>query len=176
MGDPMLGDKLQKAINEHINAEFYSAYLYASIAAYFDAASLPGFSHWMRIQVQEELAHGAKLYDFVNDRGGRVLLTGIEGPPTEWPSPLAAFQHVAEHEREVSRRIDALMDLAMQERDHMAKEFIQWFVAEQVEEEANADKIVQDLRRVGDDGPGLLMIDRELAGRVYAPPADAGGA
>jgi ferritin len=169
----VISEKLQKAINLHINREIYSAYLYASMGSYFDAASLDGFSNWMRIQVQEELSHAAKFRDFMNDRGGRVLLTAIEGPPTEWGSPLAVMKEVYAHEQEISRGINDLVDLATEERDHMAREFLQWFVAEQVEEEAAADKIVQDLEKIGDSGHGLLMIDRELSGRVYTPEADS---
>lgn len=161
----MISDKLQKAINNQINAETYSAYLYASMAAYFDAASLPGFAHWMQVQAREELAHAMKFYTFLNDRGGRVILTAIDGPPTEWESPLAVFEEAYAHEQKVSRLIHDLMELAIDERDHMAKELLQWFLTEQVEEEASADKIVQDLRRVGDNGPGLLMLDRELGSR-----------
>jgi ferritin len=168
----MISDSLQKAFNKHINHEMSSAYLYASMAAYFDAASLPGCSNWMRIQVQEELSHAMKFWDFLGDRGGRVLLSGIDGPQTEWDSPLAAFEAVYEHERKVSKGISELMDLVISENDHMAREFLQWFIAEQVEEEASADKIVQDLKRVGSDGHGLLMLDRELAARVYTPPAE----
>jgi ferritin len=167
----MISKKLENAINKQINAETYSAYLYASMAAYFDATSLPGFSNWMRVQAREELFHATKFYDFVNDRGGRVKLAAIEGPPVKWTSPLKAFEHVYKHEQTVSRLINDLMDLAIKENDHMAKELLQWFVAEQVEEESSADKIVQDLKRIGDSGHGLLMIDRELATRVYTPPA-----
>ncbi|MCP4656486.1 MAG: ferritin [bacterium] len=162
----MISEQLRKAINKQINAEAYSAYLYASMAAYFDALSLPGFSHWMQLQVREELAHAKKFYDFLNDRGGRVILTAIEAPPTEWDSALAAFEQTHSHEQEVSRLINELMDLAIVQKDHMAKQFLQWFVAEQVEEEASADKIVQDLKRIGDSGHGLLMLDRELGARV----------
>jgi ferritin len=169
----MISEKLQTAINQHINKEIYSAYMYASMAAFLDSANLPGFSNWMRIQVQEELAHAVKFWEYLSDRGGRVLLTGIDGPPTEWPAPLAVFEAVYEHEQLVSRGINDLMDLAIEERDHAAKEFLQWFVAEQVEEEASADAIVQDLKRVGDNGHGLLMIDRELSGRTFTPPADS---
>ncbi len=169
----MISDKLQKVINRHINREIYSAYLYASMGSYFDAASLEGFSNWMRVQVQEELSHVARFWNFLSSRGGRVLLTAIDGPPTEWGSPLAVMEAVYAHEQDVSRGINDLVDLAIEERDHMAREFLQWFVAEQVEEEAGADKIVQDLKKIGDNGHGLLMIDRELSGRVYTPPADS---
>jgi len=164
---------MRKAINLHINREVYSAYLYASMGSYFDDASLDGFSNWMRVQVQEELSHAARFWDFMGQRGGRVLLTAIDGPPTDWASPLAVMEEVYAHEQEVSAGINGLVDLATEERDHMAREFLQWFVAEQVEEEATADKIVQDLKRIGDNGHGLLMIDRELGGRTYTPPADS---
>ena len=167
----MLKKKLEKAINDQINAEIYSAYLYASMASYFEATSLPGFANWMTVQAKEELSHAEKFYHFVNERGGRVILTQIDGPPTEWESPLAAFQQAYEHEQHVSRSIHALVDLAIEVNDHMAKELLQWFVAEQVEEESSADQIVQDLKRVGSNGHGILMLDRELATRVYTPPA-----
>jgi len=167
----MTGERLAEAINKQINAELYSSYLYGSMGAYFDHASLPGFANWMRVQVKEEMAHAAKLYGFLNDRGGRVLLDAIEAPPREWGSPLAVFEQVYEHEQKVTGLINELVDLASEEKDHMAREFLQWFVAEQVEEESSADKIVQDLRRIGDSGSGLLMIDRELATRVFNPPA-----
>ncbi len=169
----MIDEKLEQAINKQINAELYSAYLYAAMAAHFDSISLAGFSNWMRVQVQEEVAHATKFYNYLNDRGGRVTLTAIAAPPAQWDSPLAVFEHVYEHEQGVSRAIAELMDLAIEKRDHMSKELLQWFVAEQVEEEASADKVVQDLKRVGDNGHGLLMIDRELAARVYTPPAAA---
>lgn len=166
----MISKRLEEAINKQINAELYSSYLYGSMAAYLDHTSLPGFSNWMRVQVKEELTHALKFYAFLNDRGGRVLLQAIDGPPRDWDSPLAVFEQVYQHEKKVTRLINELMDLATEEKDHMARELLQWFVAEQVEEEASADKIVQDLKRIGDSGHGLLMIDRELATRVFNPP------
>jgi ferritin len=169
----MISEKLQKAINAHINREIYSAYLYASMGAYLDSISLDGFSNWMTVQVQEELSHASRFWDYMSNRGGRILLTAIDAPPTEWESPLNVMEEVYAHEQEVSKGINSLVDLAIEERDHMTKEFLQWFVAEQVEEEATADKLVQDIKRIGDNGHGMLMIDRELAGRVYTPPADA---
>ncbi|MBN1652740.1 MAG: ferritin [Deltaproteobacteria bacterium] len=163
----MISERIEEAINKQINAELYSAYLYASMAAYFDANALSGFSNWMRIQVQEEISHAVKFYQFLNDRGGRVILTALCAPPTQWPSPLAVFEEVYKHEQDVTRLINGLADLAAEEKDHMSKELLQWFIAEQVEEEASADKIVQDLKRVGDNGHGLLMLDREAARRVF---------
>lgn len=141
------------------------------MAAYFDAANLAGFSNWMRVQVQEELAHATKFYEYVNQRDGRVILTAIEAPPTQWKSSLEVFEETYKHEQQVTRLINQLADLAIQEKDHMTREFLQWFVAEQVEEESNADKLVQDLKRIADNGYGLLMLDREAATRVYTPPA-----
>jgi len=167
----MISKNMEAAINKQINAEIYSAYIYGSMAAYFDALNLAGFSNWMRVQVQEELSHAVKFYQYLNDRGGRVLLTPIEGPPTEWKSPQAVFEEAYEHEQKVTGLINKLTDLATQENDHMSKELLLWFIAEQVEEESSADKMVQDLKRVGDNGHGLLMLDREAAARVFTPPS-----
>lgn len=166
----MISNRMEEAINQQINAEIYSAYLYAAMASYFDSKSLSGFSNWMKVQVQEELSHAVKFYNYLNDRSGCVVLTPVEGPPSQWESPLAVFQHVYQHEQEVSGLIAKLMMLANEENDYMSKELLQWFVAEQVEEEASADKIVQELTLVGDNGHGLLMLDREAASRVYTPP------
>ena len=161
----MIGKKIEEAFNSQINAETYSAYLYWSMAAYFDSVDLPGFANWMRIQGQEEMTHAAKFYDFIRDCGGRITLTAIEAPQTDWDSPLDAFKDVYKHEQKVTSLIHGLVDLAGQEKDHAASNFLQWFVAEQVEEEANADQIVKMLQRIG-EGPGpLLMLDRELGGR-----------
>jgi ferritin len=163
--------KLEDAINDQINAELYSAYLYLSMASYFDASNLGGFSNWMKAQAQEEVFHAMKFYGFLDERGGRPVMKAIAGPETSWESPLKAFEHTYSHECEVSARINKLMDLATEVNDHMAKELLHWFIAEQVEEESSADKIVQELKLIGDNGHGLLMIDRELAGRVFTPPA-----
>jgi ferritin len=166
-----ISKKLEDAINDQINAEIYSAYLYLSMAAYFDSINLGGFSNWMKVQYEEEMFHAMKFYNFIDERGGRVLMKPIAGPETNWESPLAVYQHTYEHECEVSARINKLMDLAIEENDHMARELLHWFIAEQVEEESSADKIVNELKLVGDNGQGLLMIDRELAGRTFTPPA-----
>jgi ferritin len=162
---------MQAAINTQINAEFYSAYLYLSMAAYSQAINLPGFANWMRVQEQEERFHALKMYDYVISRGGRVTLKAIAEPPVEWDSPLAMFEAVAAHEAKVTAMINALVDIAIEVKDHAANQFLQWFVNEQVEEEGNDAKIVGDLRRMGDSGSTLFMIDRELATRVYVPPA-----
>ena len=172
----MMDEKMQEALNKQLNAEVYSAYLYLSMSAYFHSVNLGGFANWMRVQWQEELAHGLKFYDYVNERGGRVMLDAVEAPPSEWDSPLAAFEHVYQHEQKVTGMINKLVDLAVEARDHATNNFLQWFVSEQVEEEASADEVLQKLKLVGDDASGLFMIDRELAQRVFvAPAATAGG-
>jgi len=170
----MLSEKLQNALNDQINAELYSSYLYLSMSAYFQSINLGGFANWMRIQAQEELVHVMKFYDFINERGSRVALETVEGPPTEWKSPLAAFEHAYGHEQMVTGRINDLVNMAIDERDHATNGFLQWFVTEQVEEEATASGVVEKLKLVGDGGGGLFMLDRELGQRVFTPPADLG--
>lgn len=171
-----ISKKLEDAFNEQINAELYSSYLYLSMAAYFDDINLSGMASWMKIQAQEEISHAIKFYNFLAERGGRGKMAPIAGPETEWDSPLAAFEQTYSHECEVSARINKLMDVAIEERDHMAKELLHWFIAEQVEEESSADKVVQELKLIGDNGHGILMIDRELGARTFVyPPTALGG-
>jgi len=172
----MISEKMQAAFNDQINKELYSEYLYLSMAAYFDSLGLKGFANWMRVQVKEERTHAMMMYTYVNDAGGRVLLKPIEGPPTQWDSPLKAFEHVLEHEKLVTSSIYQLLNLAMEEKDHASVAFLQWFVTEQVEEEANATEIIHELRLIGDHGQGLLMKDRELAQRVFTLPPEAANA
>ncbi len=169
----MLSSKMEAALNSQINAEYYSSYLYLSMAAYFDSINLSGFANWMRIQQQEELLHALKFFDFVAERSGRVKLTAIEGPETQWASPLAVFEAVLAHEQHVTGLINKLVDLALAESDHATNNFLQWFVAEQVEEESAADRVLQQLRLMKDAPGGLFMIDRELGQRVFAPQGDA---
>lgn len=169
----MLSPKMEAALNNQINAEYYSSYLYLSMAAYFDSINLPGFANWMRIQNQEEMLHAMKFFDFVSERNGRVNLTAIDGPETEWESPVAAFEATLAHEQHVTALINKLVDLALAESDHATNNFLQWFVAEQVEEEATADGILQQLRLMKDAPGGLFMMDRELGQRVFTPPAGA---
>jgi ferritin len=166
---------MRNALNKQIVAEYYSSYLYLAMSAYFASINLEGFSNWMRIQALEELSHGTKIFDYVNERGGRVLLDTIDKPPVKWASPLAAFQAAFQHEQKVTGLINKLVDLAIKEGDHATENFLQWFVAEQVEEEASADGIVQKLKLVGKEGGGLFMIDREMSQRVFHPPAAEGG-
>jgi ferritin len=168
----MLKKNVEKALNEQLNAEMYSAYLYLSMASYFDAEGLDGFANWMRIQFQEEQAHAMKFYHYVNERGGRVKLKAIDAPATDWKSPQAVFEATLKHEQLVTSLINKLVDLARKESDHATDNFLQWFVAEQVEEEATADSILSKVKRVGDKGNGIYMLDRELGARVFTPPAE----
>jgi ferritin len=167
----MIKKKVQDALNEQIKWELYSAYLYLSMAAYFESINLSGFANWMKVQAQEEAVHAIKFFDFVNGRGGRVILAAVEAPPSEWDSALATFEAVYEHERIVTGRINDLVDLAVAESDHATNQMLQWFVTEQVEEEASADEVVQKLKLVGKEGGGLFMLDEELGQRVFTPPA-----
>jgi len=161
----MIAKKMQDALNEQINAELYSSYLYLAMAADFEAKNLKGFAHWMEVQANEEAGHAKKFYDFVLDRGGRVALKAIAAPPAEWKSPLAAFEEVYAHEQKVTALIHKLVELAAEERDHAASVMLQWFVSEQVEEEANACEILEKLRLIKDHSQGLLMLDGHLAQR-----------
>jgi len=161
----VLNKKVQDAINEQIKNELYSAYLYLSMAAYSEASNLPGLAHWMRLQSQEEVEHAMKFFDFINDRGGRVVLQAIDQPPTEFESPLAIFEQTLEHERKVTAMINQLYELALRENDYPSQVLLQWFIEEQVEEEKNAEQILQTLKMIGDKPQGLVMVDRELGRR-----------
>ena len=172
----MINDKLQKALNEQITAELHSASIYLSMSAYFASLGLDGSAHWMRLQAQEELMHGMKFYDYMLVSGGRILMASVEGPATSWDSPLAAFEAALAHERLMTRRCNDLASLAIAEKDHATNNLVQWFVTEQVEEEANVENIVQKLKLLGRDGPGLFMMDRELKARALAPAAGGGAA
>ena len=166
----MLSKKMEKAINQQINAEMYSSYLYLSMATYFESKSLGGFSNWMRQQAQEELFHGMKMFDYVCERGGQVTLKAIDKPPSKWSSPLNAFENVLSHEQKVTGLINNLVNLALEERDHATNIFLQWFVSEQVEEEDTAGGLVDKLILIGKDANGLFMLDSELATRVFTLP------
>ena len=165
-----MDEKMVKAINDQMNAELYSSYLYFSMAAYFDSIGLKGSSSWMRVQAMEEQAHTKKFYDFLTARGGRVLLSEIKAPPSEWETPLAVFEHVLEHEQMVTGLINGLMDLSIELKDHATSSFLQWYVDEQVEEEESAEEVLQNLKLNADNPGGLFMIDKELAARVFVPP------
>jgi ferritin len=159
--------------NQQTNAEFYSAYLYLQMAAWFEEHNLPGFANWMRVQRLEEQVHGMMFFDHLAERGGHVELKAIDAPPADWKSPLAIFEAAYEHEQKVTGMINDLVNSAAAEKDHASGIFLQWFVTEQVEEEASALAIVEKLKLVGDGG-GLFMLDRELAARVFNPPPGTG--
>jgi len=169
----MLNPKIEEAFNRQLNAELHSSYLYLSMVAYFESENLAGMATWMRIQAQEELNHAMKFFDFINERDGRVTLTPVEGPKTEWESPLNAFQDAYGHECKITGLINQLVDLSIKESDHAANAFLQWFVTEQVEEEASAKTVVDKLKLAGGNTVALLMMDGELGQR---PPAAAPGA
>lgn len=169
----MLDPTMEQALNKQLNAELYSAYLYLSMAAYFYSLNLNGFANWMTVQNQEETLHAMKFYNYINERGGRIKLEQIDTPPTEWSSSLNVFEETLKHEEKVTGLINNLVDLAMAERDHASNAFLQWFITEQVEEEASANDIIQNLKLAGNDPHALFMLDRELGTRVFTPPAAA---
>jgi len=161
----MFSEKMQQAMNDQIKHELDSAYIYLSMAAYFESTNLPGFAHWMRIQTGEEQEHAMKFFDFIYDRGGRVALQAISQPPADFASPLDAFEKALAHEQKVTGLINDLYALAVQEKDYASQIFLQWFVDEQVEEEKSAGDIVDMLKMIGDKGQALFMADRQLAQR-----------
>jgi len=161
----MLSKKMQDALNRQINREMYSAYLYLSMAAYSEHIGLKGFAHWFQAQYREEMDHAMRFYRYVFEQGARVTLEAIEKPPAEFASPLELFEKTLEHEKAVTKMINDLMDLAIAEKDHATQVFLQWFISEQVEEEAHASEIVGKLKLVGDHPNGLFMIDHELGSR-----------
>ncbi len=164
---------MHEALNDQLNFELYSAYIYYSMAAYLESQDMPGFANWMKVQVKEELTHVDKFFTYICEREGRVLMKQIDAPATEWKSPLDVFQDAHKHEQIVTGRINKLVDLSLKESDHATNSFLQWFVTEQVEEEASVKTIIQQLKLAGKDGHGLLMLDRELGTRVFTmPPAE----
>ena len=168
----MLSKQMESALNDQINAEMYSAYLYLAMSAYFQSAKLSGFANWMQIQAQEEMVHAMKFYDYINERGGRVTLQSIEAPPKDWDSPLDVFDATLQHEQKVTSLINSLVDIAMEERDHATNIFLQWFVSEQVEEEDTANEILQKIKLMADAPGGMFMLDNEMGQRVFTAPAD----
>ncbi len=166
----MINEKMEKAFNDQINKELYSEYLYLSMQAYFERLNLKGFVNWMQVQVQEEHAHALGMFDYLNQRGGTVILEAIDKPQSEWESPLAVFEHVLEHEEYVTSRINALMDVAEEVKDRAAMSFLNWYLKEQVEEEDNVGNVLATLKLIGDDKKALLMLDKELATRTFVAP------
>jgi ferritin len=166
---------MEAAFNQQINAELYSGYLYLAMAANFERLGLRGAAQWMRAQFKEELLHAWKMYEFVIERGGRVELGAIEQPPTTWETALGTYQHAYDHEVHVTSLINGLVTLAQEEKDYASNSFLQWFVDEQVEEEASADEVVQKLKLAGD--AGLFLVDQELGARphLFVLPLTPGG-
>lgn len=163
----MIKQELVDAINEQINAEYYSAYLYLSMSAYMTEQGLEGAANWMHVQYQEEVTHMMKFYNYLLERGGRVVLMAIEAPPVEWNSPLHVFEETLKHEEHVTSLINRLVDLSIEYRDHATTNFLQWYVAEQVEEEANANNILAKMKMVERSSDGIYMLDKELGQRVF---------
>jgi len=161
----MMTNKMEKALNEQINEELYSAYLYLSMSAWFESQNLPGFASWMKVQAREENTHAMKFFEFIHERRGRVTLKAIQEPDKAWKSPLAAFEAALEHEQYITGRIDDLVNLAVAEKDHATGGLLQWFVKEQVEEEATADRIVQMLKMAANAPGALLMLDHQMGER-----------
>lgn len=167
----MINKKINDAINSQINWEFWSGYLYLSMANHFEGAGFKGVANWFRIQYKEELDHAMIFMNYVNARGGKVVLAPIAEVPLSWESPLEAFRFTLEHEQKVTQLINSLYALAEQEHDFATRQMLNWFVAEQVEEEENASDLIDDFLLVGTDGTGIYQLDRELATRVYTTPA-----
>ena len=163
-----LSKQLETAINEQLNAEFYSSYLYLSMACHLTQRNMPGCARWMDLQSQEEMQHAVKLKDFILDRQGTVRLAAIDAPPSSWESVQDTFEKAYAHEKEITERIHKLVALAASAKDHATENMMRWFVDEQVEEEATLDEIINKFRLVGESGSGLFMIDRELGSRTSA--------
>jgi ferritin len=163
----MIGPKTIEAINEQINMELYSAYLYQAMSAHFAVAGFKGVANWLDVQTKEEMFHARKLYDYMLSQGGKVVFKPIDAPPAEVGTPLVAFQSALEHEKKVTASINNLVSIAIEEGDRASEIFLQWFVTEQVEEEENANDVIDKLKLAGENGPGLFMVDNELADRVF---------
>lgn len=169
----MLKEAVEKTINDQINAEFHSAYLYLSMSAYFESIGLSGFAHWMSIQFQEEQSHALKFVNYVNERGGRVILKPIEAVDVEFEGVIDVLEKTLAHEQMITDRINKMMDVAIELSDHATKSFLQWYVDEQVEEEATVEEILNNLKLIGGSGQGLLMMDREMKSRVFVDATKA---
>jgi len=163
----MLSVKLSEAMNVQVNREIYSAYLYLSMASYFDSLGLKGSASWMKVQFREEMMHAMKMYDYLYSRGARSVMLPIEAPPSDWESPLAVFEHTLAHEKNVTGLIKALVELSRAEKDTDAEKFLQWFVKEQVEEEESAEKQVNNFKKAGDSKEGIKELDEALGKRKF---------
>lgn len=161
----MISNKMEKALNEQLNAELFSSYLYLSMAAHFEATNWRGFANWMKKQSEEEYGHAMKFFEFINEVGKKVTLDKIEKPKLEWNSPLEAFEEALKHEEYITKRINDLVNLAVEEKDHATNNFLQWFVKEQVEEVSTVQKIVETMKLIGEHTASLFMLDHELGKR-----------
>ena len=166
----MINERLQDAFNDQINKEFYSEYLYLAMKTYFQELNLAGFVNWFEIQIQEEHAHALGMFNYLNDRGGKIKLEAIAKPVVEGSTPLEVFEHVLRHEEFVTSRINALYDVAEEVKDRAAMKFLDWYLKEQVEEEASVGGVLATLKLIGDDKKALLMLDKDLATRTFNPP------
>ena len=165
----MLNEKIEKALNEQINAEMWSAYLYLSMAAFCHKNGQPGMAKWFEVQFQEEQDHAKILFNYIIQRGGRVDLQPIDAVPTSWESPLAVFENALTHEQKVTSLINNLFALTAAENDYATQSMLKWFIDEQVEEEENAQTIIDNLKMIQGNGYGLFMLDKELGARTYTP-------
>lgn len=166
----MISEKLQAAFNFQINKELYSEYLYLAMKAYFQELNLLGFVNWFDVQVQEERAHAMGMYNYLNERGGKIELAAIDKPVVEGNTPLEIFEHVLRHEEYVTKLINQLMDVAEEEKDRAAMNFVDWYINEQVEEESNVGGVLATLKLIGDDKKALLLLDKDLATRTFVAP------
>ncbi|MDU2064199.1 MAG: ferritin [Sporomusaceae bacterium] len=162
----MINEKVQNAFNKQIQKEFYSAYLYLAMSAYSEEKNLKGFAHWLKVQYEEERAHALKLMDYLSERGGKVLLEALEAPEHDFGSPVETFEAVVKHEQSITESINKLYEVALKEKDYAAQIFLQWYITEQVEEEASATAVLERLKTVGDKGSAILYIDKELGKRA----------
>ena len=169
----MISKNLENAINEQINFEFYSAYTYLAMSAYAEEIDFPGAANFFKIQAQEELDHARKMYDYLFQKGGKVVLEAIEKPKAEFDNLLNIFEDGLKHEQTVTKRIYNIANIALDEKEHATMSFLSWFVDEQVEEEENFTNLVKKIKRASGNEANLYMIDDELATRVYTPPVPA---
>jgi ferritin len=165
----MLTKAMETALNDQVNFELYSAYLYMAMTSALEAMNCKGAAHWMRIQTLEELFHVNKFFNYIIDREGRAVLEEIKKPQTDWKSMLEVFEDAYKHEKIVTSRICNLVDLALSEKDHVTNSTLQWFVTEQIEEESNGKAIIEKIKKTNNSSDGLMIIDNELAARVLSP-------
>lgn len=163
----MIHKKMEEAMNAQINEELWSSYLYLSMSAWFETQNLPGFANWMKVQAEEEHAHAMRFFTYLNDRGGRVLLKPIAAVQIEWKSSVDAFEETLNHERHITSCINDLMDVAIELRDHASRSFLQWYVDEQVEEEATAEQTLHHLNMISNNPHAMFMLDKEFSGRTF---------